>query len=152
MQGSSLGELPVAGAIDDLLVLPERERVRPRGRQQQPPPLGDLRHRPAKLPQLLGGLGHALARLGGDLEHRLHQLGLHLPLELRRHGGEDRLDLLGQAQAVGVEDHQLLLDADRERGAVEAVFEHEWARLLWAPWGSGRVEGRPGRTSGFWLT
>ena len=43
-----LGELPVAGAIDDLLVLPERERVGARGRQQEPPPLGDLGDLPAE--------------------------------------------------------------------------------------------------------
>ena len=46
------------------------------------------------------------------------------------HRGEDRLDLLGEVEIVGVEDHQLLLDADRERRPVEAVVEHGRPRLL----------------------
>ena len=72
--------------------------------------------------------------------------GFTWPSSSARHRVEDRLDLLREAQAVGVEDHQLLLDADRERGPVEAVFEHERARVLWAPWRSGP---RPSR-SPFW--
>src|SRR5204862_4685116 len=68
--------------------------------------------------------GHGLARRRGNLQHRLQELRLHLPLAIRRHRSEYRLDLLRQVQAVGVEDHQLFLDADRERGAVEAVVEH----------------------------
>src|SRR5204863_7485361 len=71
-----------------------------------------------------------------DLEHRLQELRLHLALVVRGHIGQDRLDLLGEIEALRVEDHQFLLDADGEGRPVEAVFEHEWARVLWASWRS----------------
>jgi hypothetical protein len=94
------------------------------GADQETVALGDLDHRAAQRDELLAGGRDALARRRRDLEHGLHQLRLHLPVELGRDRREQHLDLLGEVEALGVEDHQLLLDADRERGAGEAVFEH----------------------------
>ena len=56
-------------------------------------------------------------RRGRDLQHRLEQLRLDvLVLAVLL---EHRLDRVGQRQRLGVEDHQLLLDPDREAGAGE---------------------------------
>src|SRR5262249_53916166 len=61
-----------------------------------------------------------------DLEHRLHQLGVHLRLELvaldrRQH----RVDVLDEVERLAVEDHVLLLDPERVRVApAEAMVEH----------------------------
>ena len=61
------------------------------------------------------------ARLGRDLEHRLHQLGL----DLARVGCgvlEQRLDRVDEVEDLGVDDHQLLLDADRVARPGEVVL------------------------------
>ena len=57
--------------------------------------------------------------IGGDLEHRLHQLGLDLA---RGRGLEHRLDRVDELERLGVEDHQLLLDPERVRVSLEAVL------------------------------
>ncbi|MGI8623340.1 MAG: hypothetical protein ACR2NB_07600 [Solirubrobacteraceae bacterium] len=51
----------------------------------------------------------ACRRLGGDLEHGLVQLELDRPVVALLH---ELVDRVGQVEALGVEDHQLLLDAD----------------------------------------
>ena len=117
-------QLVVAGPIDDPLVLPARKGVGPGSRHQEAALLGDLGDGVPQHPQLLARAAHVRARGGRHLQHRLQQLGLHLALQLRRDRGEDRLDLVREVEAVGVEEHQFLLDPDRERGAVEVVFEH----------------------------
>ena len=88
-------QVAVARAGDDPLVLPHRERVGA-GRADRHL-LGDRgrAHLPAQRPQLVAGLGHVRARVGGDLEHRLHQLGLDLTQGRRL---EHRLDRVDQVQ------------------------------------------------------
>src|SRR5579862_637099 len=61
-----------------------------------------------------------------DLEHRLHQLGVDARLErpLVGHAGEYRVDVLHEVPRLGIEQHVLLLDAERVRVArAEAVVE-----------------------------
>src|SRR5581483_10184068 len=50
-----------------------------------------------------------------DLEHRLHQLGVDARLELAVVGdaGEHGVDVLDEVPRLGVEEHVLLLDAER---------------------------------------
>ena len=77
---------------------------------------------PAQPAELLPGLGRVSARRGRHLEHRLHQLGLDVALQPVALGRlEHDLDRVGQLEGVGVEDHQLLLDADGERRPREPV-------------------------------
>ena len=103
-------EVAVARAGDDPLVLPHRERVRARGADRQPAARRLLITWRRSARSCSPACDHVRARLGRDLEHRLHQLGLDLP---RRRGLEHRLDRVDQLERLGVEDHQLLLDADR---------------------------------------
>ena len=126
MQPELVDQLAVAGAVDDLLVLPERERVGPGRRQQQPALLGDLGHRAAqrraaRSPAAAHVRRRAWSRSPAPTASARASPGPRAPSGTAR---EDRLDLLREVEAVGVEDHQLLLDPDRERRAVEAVFEH----------------------------
>jgi hypothetical protein len=112
-------QVAVAGPGDDPLVLPHRERVGPGRADRQVLPrrrLADLR---AQCPQLLAGLHRVRARVGGNLEHRLHQLGLDLT---RRRRLEQALDRVDQLERLGVEDHQLLLDPDRVGRSDEFVL------------------------------
>jgi hypothetical protein len=62
----------------------------------------------------------------GDLEHRLHELGVDARLELvPRDRGEHRIDVLDEVEGLGVEEHVLLLDTERVRVArAERVAEH----------------------------
>src|SRR5439155_26098243 len=72
-----------------------------------------------------------------DLEHRLHQLRVDPRLELAvvGHPSEHRVDVLHEVTRLRVEEHVLLLDAERVRVArSEAVLED--ARLV------GRLHGR----------
>ena len=69
----------------------------------------------------LGGVGR---RTGRDLQHGLHQLGLDLP---RRGVGplgifEQGLDGVDELIGAGVDDHQLLFDADRVARPAEVVL------------------------------
>ena len=65
-----------------------------------------------------------------DLEERLQELGLHLALELGGDPVEDVGDPLRELEALGVHEHQLLLDSDGERGACEVVFDARRGALL----------------------
>jgi hypothetical protein len=106
-----LDQVAVARARDDPLVLPHGERVRARRADRQPAALGGAADLRAQRPQLVAGLGDRLARVGRDLEHRLHELGLDLPL-----AGvlEELLDRVDEPEGLAVADHQLFLDTDRE--------------------------------------
>src|SRR5205823_9311441 len=72
----------------------------------------------------------------GDLEHRLHQLGVDARLELvSRDRGEHRVDVLDEVEGLAVEEHVLLLDAERVRvaraeGMVENAASRRKARAL----------------------
>ena len=94
-------ELVVAGAVDDLLVLPAaRTGASPAAPIAQPLALGDRDHRLAQRDAARRPAAATSSHgRGRDLEHRLQQLRLHLALELGRDGGEQRLDLLRQAPA-----------------------------------------------------
>jgi hypothetical protein len=61
-----------------------------------------------------------------DLEYGLHQLGVDPRLELvPGHRGEHRVDVLDEVECLAVEQHVLLLDAERVRiAASEGVVEH----------------------------
>src|SRR5206468_6168470 len=62
----------------------------------------------------------------GHLEHRLHQLGVDPRLELvTRDRLEHRVDVLHEVERLAVEEHVLLLDAERIGVArAETVIEH----------------------------
>ena len=112
-------QVAVPGPGDDPLVLPHRERMGSGGRDHHP--LGPRRvvDLAAQRPQLIARLVGVGARVGRDLEHRFHQLGLDLA------GGgrlEQRLDRVDQLERLPVEDHQLLFDPDRVRRARKLVF------------------------------
>jgi hypothetical protein len=116
-------QLPVARPGDDALVLPERERVGAGRADREPALVGGLLHQPPQRAQLVAGLARVAAGLGGDLADRLHQLGLDLAvlLDIVEHL-EQALDRTGQVERVPIDDHELFLDADRERGAREPVL------------------------------
>src|SRR5205085_11704819 len=119
-------EVPVAVARGDPLALEERERVCP-GRADAHPPLArELADVTAELPELGLDVGGGAADRSRDLEHRLHQLGVDPGLELV--GGqrrEHRVDVLDEVEGLGVEEHVLLLHAQRVRVALaERVVEH----------------------------
>ena len=88
---------------------------------------GDVR---AKLPQRHVHVARRTAHRRRDLEHGLHELGVDPRLELAaRHRGEHGVDVLDEVVRLGVEEHVLLLDAEREGIAVaEVVVEHAAAR------------------------
>jgi hypothetical protein len=114
-------EVAVARPRHDPLVLPHGERVRAgRADRQALVPRGALRQ-PAQVAQLGPGLARVLARRGGDLADRLHQLRLHLALG-RRHRLEHRLDRVRELERLRVDDHELLLDPEREARAGEPVL------------------------------
>src|SRR5439155_10403631 len=119
-------ERPVAVSGSDPLALEQAERVRARGADAQPLRACHAADVSAELAELLVYVGRGAADGCGDLEHRLHQLGVHLRLELvtldRR---EHRVDVLDEVEGLAVEDHVLLLDTERVRVAgAEAMVEH----------------------------
>ena len=71
----------------------------------------------AHIGKLVAGLTHVGADGGPDLDHRLHHLALHLVAQARRGGGQKRVDVRAQL-ALGVDDHVLLFDADREQARI----------------------------------
>ena len=117
-------QVAVARAGDDPLVLPHREWMRPGGPDREPLRGCRLIDLPAQRAQLLAGLDRARARLGRDLEHGLHQLGLDLA---GGRGLEQGLDRVDQLERLSIEDHQLFLDPDRERRTCEMVLHRDAA-------------------------
>jgi hypothetical protein len=70
--------------------------------------------------QLRAGLAHVLARLRGDLEHGLVELGLDVAgVVVAAALLQQPFDRIGQLPALRVEDHQLFLDAHGVAGAGE---------------------------------
>ena len=119
-------EVPVAVARSDALALEQRERVRP-GRADAHALLGgEAGHVCPQLAQLAVDLRRRAADRRRDLEHGLHQLRVDPLLELVSAGrGEDRLHVLDEVERLAVEQHVLLLDAERVRLAgAEVVVEH----------------------------
>ena len=80
--------------------------------------------------QLLPDVRRRVADRRRDLEHRLHELGVDARLELvAGDGGEHRVDVLDEVERLAVEEHVLLLDAERVRVALaEGVVEDAAAR------------------------
>ena len=85
--------------------------------------LADVR---AELAQLAVDVARGPADGRCDLEHRLHELGVDARLELvPGDGGEDGVDVLDEVECLAVQQHVLLLDAERVGVAVaEVVVEH----------------------------
>ena len=118
-------ERAVAVARRDPLPLEQAEGVRPRRSDSERVMLGDRRDVRAELPELAVDLGRGSADRRRDLEHRLHELGLHLRLELvTRDRGQEGVDVLNEVEAVRVEEHVLLLDSEGVRiSLAEGVVE-----------------------------
>ena len=123
-------EVAVPVARSDPLALEERERVRPGGADAQALLVRDLADVAAELQQLVHHVGRGLADGRRDLEHRLHQLGVDPLLELvAGDRGEHGVDVLHEVERLAVEQHVLLLDAERVRVALpELVVEDAAAR------------------------
>ena len=85
----------------------------------------DLAHVRAQLQQLALDVAGGPADRRRDLEHRLHQLGVDPRLELvARDRLQHGVDVLDEVERLAVEEHVLLLDAERVRiGLAERVVE-----------------------------
>src|SRR3954469_7959397 len=117
-EAQRVDEVAVARAAGDPLVLPERERVRAGRADREVAAAGDLRDPAAQPAQLGARLAGVLARLRRDLEHRFVELGL--DFLLRALGlFEQVLDRVHEIPRLALDDHQLLLDAERVAGAAE---------------------------------
>src|SRR5207244_3630895 len=110
----------------DPLALEEAERVCPRRADAHALLARDPRHVGAQLPELVLDLSRRAADGRRDLEHGLHQLRVDAPLILAAVSGfEDGLDVLDEVERLAVEQHVLLLDAERVRVALaEGMVEH----------------------------
>src|SRR5579864_3023296 len=110
----------------DALPLEQRERMGAGGADAHSAPACDLAHVAAQAAQLCGDVRRCAADGSGDLEHRLHELGIDARLELvAGDGGEHGVDVLHEVEALAVEQHVLLLDAERVRVALsEGMVEH----------------------------
>ena len=117
---------PIAVLGGDPLALEEAEGVRPRGAEAAALRARDLGHVARAAAAARADLGRRVANRGRDLEHRLHQLGVirsrAAPGDRRQHG----LDVLHEVERLGVEQHELLLDAERV-GVARAEL---WSRTL----------------------
>ena len=119
-------EVAVAVARRDPLALEEAERVGAGRADAEARLPRDSRHVGAQLQELALDVAGVAAHRGGNLEHRLHQLGADPRLELvpgdrLEHG----VDVLDEIERLAVEEHVLLLDAERVGiGLAELVVEH----------------------------
>ena len=99
-----------------------------RAGRADPEPLGPRHaaHVAAQLDELAHHVGGRVAHGCRDLEHRLHQLGIDLRLELvTRDRGEHGVDVLDEVERGAVEQLVFLLDAERVGIALpERVVEH----------------------------
>ena len=108
----------VAVTRRDPLALEVAERVRAGGADAQLLTLGDGGHVLAELAQLALHVAGGAADGRGDLEHGLHELRPDLRLELvAGHRCEHGVDVLHEVEALGVEEHVLLLHTERVRVA-----------------------------------
>src|SRR5579875_2571106 len=167
-----VGERPVAVARRDPLPLEEREGVGAGRADPQALAPRHVRDVAADAQELLPYAGRRVADRGRHLEHRLHQLGVEVRLELvpgRR--GEHGVDVLDEVERLAVEEHVLLLHPQRVGVArAEGVLEHAAAgreahalagdrgrdqrvahAVTISPVGAGRTR-RPATTSGIPIT
>src|SRR3954454_5078033 len=139
-------ELPVAGLVDDPLVLVVGGGMRAGGADGEVVARAHLADAAPHVRELRSRLGDVRAGPGRHLQDRLHQLGLHLAGEILGQVPEDRVDPLGQLESLGIADHQLLLDADGEARLAEFVFQHaghdDTTRGCRPPVAGGRQNGR----------
>ena len=114
------GQLAVAVVHGEWLGLGERERVRA-GAGEPHPELGARADDScAQVAELFLGGRDRLLRRGGQFDLALHQLPLDAPVGDRSH---QWLDARCQAAVIGVDQHQLLFDAERVLGTrAEAVL------------------------------
>jgi hypothetical protein len=113
-----LHELAVARVVRDLLLLRRADRVRARGRDAESVLLGRLRGAAAKLDERFDGLRNRARDRRRQLHDGREELRLHLAGETERpRVADDCVDGGLEEERLGVEDHHLLLDPDRERGA-----------------------------------
>ena len=119
-------QVPVAVARRDPLALEEAERMRSRRADAHPLLASDLAHVRAQLQQLALDVARVPADRGRDLEHGLHQLGVDPRLELVAGDRlQDGVDVLDEVERLAVQEHVLLLDAERVRVRLpERVLEH----------------------------
>ena len=111
-EAQRVDQLAVARPRDDPLVLPERERMRA-GRADRTGPRSPATSRTVcrSARSCAPASARVRARRGRDLEHRLHQLGL--DLALGAYSSSSASIALTSVERLVVEDHQLLLDAER---------------------------------------
>ncbi len=118
-------ERAVAVARGDPLPLEQAERVRAGRADPELLPPGHLGHVGAQPPQLAVHVRRRVADGRGDLEHGLHELRRDALDELLLvDPREHRVDVLHEVERLRVEEHVLLLDAQREGVALAvAVLE-----------------------------
>ena len=114
-------QVAVARPGHDALVLPHREGVGAGRADREAVVARGARRDPPQLAQLRAGLARRLAGGRGDLEHRLHQLGLHVARSLGD-GLEHGLDAVDELERLGIDDHELLFDPQRVARAREPVL------------------------------
>ena len=110
---------PVVGCVDDSLLLPGAPRVRADGGERDPEPAGQLVELGPALADLRRRFGKVLAAAGPDLDLRRDQLADEVLFERRALSrGLKLLEPVRERERLGVEDGELLLDGEREIGAV----------------------------------
>ena len=127
-------EVPVAVARRDPLALEEAERMRARRADAQSLLAPDPVTYAAQLQQLALDVAGVPADRRRDLEHRLHQLGVDPRLELvagdrLQHG----VDVLDEVEGLAVQEHVLLLDAERVRVGLARTCGRARCRPATAP-------------------
>ena len=135
-------EISVAVAGCDPLALEEAEGMRAGGADAHAALARDAAHEAAELAELGVHLGDALADRRRDLDHRLHELRADAVGQLAvLRGGEDRVHVLDEIEALVVEEHVLLLDSEGVLVArPEVVVEHADARREALPGDRGRID------------
>ena len=115
----------VAVVRRDALALEQAERVRASRADAQPVVAPDVPHVAAQGRQLAQHVARVRADRRRDLEDGLHQLGVDpIGERVALDRVEHRLDVLDEVEALRVEEHVLLLDAERVRVAgAEAVVD-----------------------------
>ena len=120
-------ERAITVACGDALPLEQAEGMRPGRADAHPLLTGDAADVAADVPQLFRHFGRRVADGCRDLEHGLHQLCIDARLELvTRDRGEHRVDVLHEIERLAVEEHVLLLDAER----VRVALAEPWSRTL----------------------
>jgi hypothetical protein len=110
----------VAVGAGDLHVVPVGERVRARAAGAQPEAVELLGEAPAQVAHLGDGGLHRAVDPGLQLDRRGVGLRAHVAALGLVELGEDVVDLLRQRPVLGVQEHDLLLDAERPVGLVGA--------------------------------